>query len=150
MNLDQSKGNEMKYKLDDIEKKEAFKVPDGYFEELPLKIQQRVSNEKKTYGFNVPSWSLALAASLLLVVTFVFVLPGNEQSAEELLAEISQEEIVAYLDQIELDEYDIASAIGDDVNDLEFENTNILDAIDLEDQSIDDVLLEYDLGDEYL
>ncbi|WP_462249157.1 hypothetical protein [Ekhidna sp.] len=140
----------MKYKLDDIEKKEAFKVPDGYFEELPLKIQQRVSNEKKTYGFNVPSWSLALAASLLLVVTFVFVLPGNEQSAEELLAEISQEEIVAYLDQIELDEYDIASAIGDDVNDLEFENTNILDAIDLEDQSIDDVLLEYDLGDEYL
>ena len=140
----------MKHKLEDIEKKKSFKVPDGYFEELPLKIQQRVSEEKKSYGIKIPSWSLALAASLLLLVTFIFIVPENDATAEELLAEISQEEIVAYLDQIELDEYDIASAIGDEVNDLEFEDTSVLDGIDLEDQSIDDVLLEYDLADEYL
>ena len=140
----------MKYKLDDIDKKETLKVPEGYFEDLPMKIQQRISQEEKPQGFSVPSWSLALAASLLLIVTFVFILPEAEPSAEELLAEISQEEIVEYLDLLELDEYDIASAIGEDEEAFEFEDTNVLDGIDLEDQSIDDVLLEYDLADEYL
>ena len=140
----------MKYKLEDIDKKETFKVPEGYFEDLPMKIQQRISQEEKPQRFSIPSWSLALAASLLLIVTFVFILPGNEPSAEELLAEVSQEELVEYLDQLELDEYDIASAIGEDEEMFEFEDTNVLDGIDLEDQSIDDVLLEYDLADEYL
>ncbi len=140
----------MKYKLDDIDKKESFKVPEGYFEDLPLKIQQRISKEEKSHGIRVPGWSLALAASILLLVTFVFILPSNDASAEELLAQISQEEIVAYLDQIELDEFDIASAIGDEVNELDFNDTNVLDGVDLEDQSLDDVLIEYDLADEYL
>lgn len=140
----------MKYKLNDIDKKEMFKVPDGYFEDLPMKIQERLSLETKPQKFRIPSWSLALAASLLLLLTFVFILPNGDPTAEELLAEVSQDEIVAYLDQIELDEYDIASAIGDEADALEFEDTDVLDGLDLEDQSIDDVLLEYDLADEYL
>ena len=140
----------MKYKLDDIDKKEVFKVPKGYFEDLPLKIQQRISNESQPQKNGIPSWSLAMAASLLLLVTFVFILPENDPNVEDLLAEIPQEEIAAYLDQLDLDEYDIASAIGDEADEIEFEDTNVLDGIDLEDQALDDVLLEYDLADEYL
>lgn len=140
----------MKHKLDDIDKKEVFKVPDGYFEDLPMQIQKRITETPKRQTLRIPSWSLALAASILLLLTFVFIFPNNNPTAEELLAEISQDEIVAYLDLIDLDEYDIASAIGDEANELNFEDTNVLDGIDLEDQSIDDVLLEYDLEDEYL
>ncbi|MEP1032148.1 hypothetical protein [Ekhidna sp.] len=140
----------MKYKLNNIDKKEIFKVPDGYFESLPLKIQQRISSSSKPERNGIPSWSLALAASFLLLITFVFILPDNAPSPEQLLAEVSQDEIVAYLDQVELDEYDIATAFGDDADELNFEDTNVLDGIDLGDQAIDDVLLEYDLEDEYL
>lgn len=140
----------MKYKLDDIDKKESFKVPEGYFENLPMKIQQRIDTENKSSSIRIPAWSYALAASLLLVVTFVFILPGGTSTSNDLLAEVSEEEIIAYLEQFDLDEYDVASVIGDDLGSLEFEDANILDGIDLEDQSIDDVLLEYDLGDEYL
>ncbi|MEO9484930.1 MAG: hypothetical protein ABJG47_15830 [Ekhidna sp.] len=140
----------MKYKLDDIDKKEAFKVPEGYFEDLSLKIQTRIAKEQKPRSVKIPAWSLALAASVLLLVTFIFIIPESNPSTEELLAEISQEEIIAYLDQIDLDEYDIASAIGDEVNELEFEDTNVLDGIDIGDESIDNVLLEYELADEYL
>lgn len=140
----------MKHKLDDIDKKEVFKVPDGYFEDLPMQIQKRITETPKRQTLRIPSWSLALAASILLLLTFIFIFPNNNPTAEELLAEISQDEIVAYLDLIDLDEYDIASAIGDEANELNFEDTNVLDGIDLEDQSIDDVLLEYDLEDEYL
>ena len=140
----------MKYKLDDIDKKQVFKVPEDYFEDLPVKIQQRISNERKNQRSGVPAWSLAFTAAILLLATFIFIIPNGDPTAEDLLAEVSQEDIVAYLDQIDLDEYDIASAFAVEDNEWQFEETDMLEGIDLEDQSMDDVLLEYDLGDEYL
>lgn len=142
----------MKYKLDDIEKKELFKVPDRYFEDLPMKIQNRVGSEKQvTERQFIPVWSLALAACLALFITFVFVFNDNNgTSPEEMLAEISKDELVAYLGQMELDEYEIASAFDEDLEIFDTEDTNMLDGIDLGDEAIDDVLLEYDLEDEYL
>ena len=139
----------MKYKLNDIDKKEAFKVPDRYFEDLPMKIQQRISTKQEKQRSSIPAWSLAMAASVILIITFIFLIPDNK-SAEDLLAAIPQDELMAYLDQIELDEYDIASVMGEDANELDLENTNILDGIDLGDEEMDDVFLEYDLEDEYL
>ncbi|WP_424964179.1 hypothetical protein [Ekhidna sp.] len=141
----------MKHKLDDIDKKEVFKVPEGYFEGLPMRIQKRVDSEKPvTRQQFTPKWGLALAASIALVVTFVFVLYNNGPSPEDMLAEISQDELVAYLELMELDEYEIASAFDEDMEIFDKEDANILDGIDLEEDAIDDVLLEYDLEDEYL
>jgi len=141
----------MKYKLDDIDKKQGFKVPEGYFEDLPMKIQKRIEQEKPaTRRLTIPQWGLALAASLALVFTFVFVLPDDGPSAEDLLATISEEELIAYLDQDDFDEYEIASAFQDVPEVFEFENSDGLDGLDLEDQAIEDVLLEYDLGEDYL
>ncbi|WP_420578085.1 hypothetical protein [Ekhidna sp.] len=140
----------MKYKLDDIDRKKAFKTPDGYFDDLSLKIQKRVEEERNTsVRYAVPKWSLALAASLALIVTFFFISQNNGPSPEEMLAEVSQDELVAYLDHLDLDEYEIASAFNENVEIFD-EETNVLDGIDLEDQSIDDVLQEYDLEDEIL
>ena len=140
----------MKYKLDDIDRKKVFKAPDGYFENLPLKIQKRVEEERNTsVRYAVPKWSLALAASLALIITFFFISQNNRPSPEEMLAEVSQDELVAYLDHLDLDEYEIATAFDEDVEIFD-EETNVLDGIDLEDQSIDDVLQEYDLEDEIL
>ncbi|WP_425391744.1 hypothetical protein [Ekhidna sp.] len=142
----------MKYKLDDIDKKEVYKVPNGYFEDLPLKIQTRINKEKNAaIKRSIPSWSLALAASIILIITFIFILPtNNTSSAEEILASVPQGELLAYLDQIELDEYEIASTINDGDEIFEFEDPNVLEGIDINDESLDDVLLEYDLQDEYL
>lgn len=141
----------MKYKLDDIDKRQSFKVPDGYFEDLPLKIQQRISEKPKATSMALPSWSLAaVGAVIVFFIAYVFLMPENNPSASELLAEVSNEELVAYLDNIELDEYDIASAIEVGTDLFDFEDTNMLDGIELEDQAIDDVLIQYDLEDEYL
>ncbi|SNS79327.1 hypothetical protein SAMN05421640_1255 [Ekhidna lutea] len=140
----------MKYKLDDIDKNEVFKVPDGYFEDLPLKIQNRIQVEPPVSRSKRAVWSLAMAASMALIVTFVFINPGDDPTAEELLAEVSQDELIAYLDYVELDEYDIASTFEGEDGMFEFEDSNVLDGIDLDNQALDDVLLEYDLEDEYL
>lgn len=150
MIINASKKHEMKYKLDNIDRKKVFKAPDGYFEDLPLKIQKRVEEERNTsVRYAVPKWSLALAASLALIVTFFFISQNNGPSPEEMLAEVSQDELVAYLDHLDLDEYEIASAFNENVEIFD-EETNVLDGIDLEDQSIDDVLQKYDLEDEIL
>ncbi|MEO9873015.1 hypothetical protein [Ekhidna sp.] len=140
----------MKHSLDDIDKKKAFKVPEGYFEDLPLKIQQRISEETKPERFKIPSWSLAMAASMLVIISLIFLFPRDKNSAEILLAEIPQDELLAYLEQVEFDVYDIVSVLGDDISTLEIEETDMLDGIDMGDQTIDDVLLEYDLEDEFL
>lgn len=140
----------MKYKLDDIDKKQAFKVPEGYFEDLPMKIQQRITEEPKKQSSGTPVWALAMAASVVIAVAFVFLFQNNQPSTESLLADIPQEELIAYLDQLEVDEYDLANAMGDDADAVLLEDTNVLDGIDLGEDAIEDVLLEYDLEDEYL
>ena len=146
-----SKEYDMKYKLDDIEKKKVFDVPEGYFEDLPMKIQKRIESESTSkMAIAWPKWSVALAASLTLIAVFLFVIPSNDVNAEDLLASVTQEELIAYLDEIELEEFEIITALGDNPTVFDFEETEGLDDIDLEDQSIDDMLLEYDLEEELL
>jgi hypothetical protein len=140
----------MKHRLDDIDKKEQFKVPEGYFEDLPLRIQKRIQQESPIKRRRINAWSLAMAASLVIIITYVFFIPNNTPTPEELLAEVSHEELLAYLDEVEIDEYELVSAFGDNEEIFEFEDTNVLDGIDIDDQAIDDVLLQYDLEDEYL
>ncbi|MEQ9008235.1 MAG: hypothetical protein RLP12_10145 [Ekhidna sp.] len=140
----------MKYKLDDIDKQEQFKVPDGYFEDLPMRIQKRIQVETPVSRSKRTAWSLAMAVSLLFIIAYVFIIPDGDPTAEELLAEVSQDELIAYLDVVELDEYELASAFEGDDEIFDFEDTNVLDGIDMDDQAIDDVLLEYDLEYEYL
>ena len=141
----------MKHRLDDIDKKIDFKVPDGYFEELPLKIQQRIQEEnKEARTFILPSWSYAMAAAVLLIITFVFLFQDTAPTAESLLAEVPEEALIAYLEEIEIDEYDLASTLPEDTENLEFEEIDLLNNLDLENESYDDILLEYNLEDESL
>ena len=140
----------MKRKIEDIDKKQVFNTPEGYFEDLPMRIQARIESEKpQAVSKRLPKWSLALA-SVALLLTFVFVLYDSGTSEQDLLAGISQEELVAYLDQIELDEYEIASTFESDLDALNLDETSVLDGIDMENEALEDVLLEYDLGDEFL
>ena len=146
-----SKEYDMKYKLDDIEKKKVFDVPEGYFEDLPMKIQKRIESESTSkMAIAWPKWGVALAASLTLIAVFLFVIPSNDVNAEDLLASVTQEELIAYLDEIELEEFEIITALGDNPSVFDFAETEGLDDIDLEDQSIDDMLLDYDLEEELL
>ena len=141
----------MKHRIDDMDKKIDFKVPDGYFENLPLKIQQRIEIEKKeAKTFTLPTWSYALAASALLIMAFVILFQNPSPSAEKLLAEVSEEALIAYLDDIEIDEYDLVSALPDHAEDLPFNEIDMLQNLDLGDESMDDILLEFNIEEETL
>lgn len=139
----------MKHKLKDIDKRKAFEVPEGYFEDLPLKIQSRISTkEKSKYQIRLPNWSLALAASVILIVTSIFLFSDTPTSAEDLLAKIPQEELIAYLDEIELDEYELADAFPEETNSLEFDDVKMLEDLDMSDESLNELLNEFNLENE--
>ena len=142
-------------KLEDIEKKEVFKVPEEYFDDLPLRIQKRIEAEKPKpvigLNFNVSFKVLApVAASLLIVLYFIlFSDPSGLKSSnyEAMLDEVSTEELVSFL---EVNDFDAEAFIEDfdfstqdiDISDIE---QNWIDDTELDDAMLDELILELDL-----
>ena len=138
-------------KLDDIEKKsQPFAVPDGYFEDLPMKIQSRISEEKKESWIKMPVLKLAFAAAAMLAIITTTVFLNQNVTPDDLLADIPEEDLLAYIDLLQIEEGDILAAFEGSVESIDFFDTDGLDEIDLGNESLDDLLIEYDLSDEYL
>jgi hypothetical protein len=134
-------------KLDDIPKKNVFNTPEGYFDKLPGIIQSRIA-EKQPERSSAGAFALVLryavpVLAIGVVLFFVFRQSNSMTSPEELLANVSTEELTTYLvdseftteellDIVELDDLDI-DALNDEVLSQDFDN---------------DVLQEY--ADEFL
>ena len=96
----------MMKKLDEIPKKNIFKVPEGYFEKLPTVIQSRVAGEAHaTAGW---SWGLTLKLALPVVVFALagifWLRSGPERPPVDVTAElaaIAPEDLQRYIDQTE-------------------------------------------------
>jgi hypothetical protein len=90
-------------KLDDIPKKNIFEVPDDYFDRLPMKIQARLETPDQTRY--IPVWNLAVRYALPIVIVglvLVYFLRPNAHQTEELLASISNEHLIAYLNETDI------------------------------------------------
>jgi hypothetical protein len=130
-------------KLDDIPKKEVFKVPEGYFENLPSIIQSRLAGQKKEKTF-FPGFSLALRYAmpvvLLGVIAYIWLGPKAEQkSAESILATIETKDLVAYLNETDLTTEELLEAVQLDVSDLD-EIEGEIYGEDLTDQNFEEIL----------
>lgn len=137
-------------KLDDIEKNtRPFEVPEGYFDDLPMKIQSRIETKKKTNWVRTPTFRLALSAATMFLIVLGVVFFNQSTTPEDMLADIPEEELLAYINMTELDEADILAAFQGSIESIEFEDS-AFDDLNLEDESLDDLLLEYDLTDDYL
>jgi hypothetical protein len=134
-------------KLTDIPKKDIFQAPDGYFDSLQAKIDERVKGKRpegRIIGLPVSRIkyiSLAVAASIALLIIF---LPARQSdpdspSAADLISEISDEEALAFLrvSEVEIDDIlglaepelwndAIEDAVPDTTNDLDNTDADIL------------------------
>lgn len=88
-------------RLEDIPKKSIFRVPEGYFDQLPTTIQSRIAERRSTSTRFAVSFSLkyALPVVALVVVGIFWLRP--ERSLEEKLDEIDTEQIALYLENTE-------------------------------------------------
>ena len=132
-------------KLEDIPKKEVFKVPEGYFENLPSIIQSRVAGQKKENAF-FPGFSLALRYALPVVVLgvigYFWLGPETQQtSAESILATIETEDLVAYLNETDLTTEELLESVELDANDVD-ELEGEIYGDDLTDENFEEILDE--------
>ena len=138
----------MKLNLEDIDKKNIHKVPNGYFDKLPGIIQSRAVERKKSQ-----KWQWALPVLKVTVPTFVvlfiaayfifFKNPASGVSANELLTQVETEDLVAYLASSDITTDEILESL--DLDEIEFE-FGIESSLLLEDSDLE--MLE-DIADDY-
>ncbi len=129
-------------KLEDIPKKNIFEVPEGYFEKLPGIIQARVVKPEP-----VRIWvtSLKYALPVLAIMAFgIFWFSGNsEKSFDEQLAGIQTEQLIAYLNDADLQIDDLSETVGWNEFDLmELEN-KVYATFEITDDDLDLLLDEF-------
>ena len=118
-------------------RQQPFTVPDGYFDQLPSRVQARVTHRSKP-AFSI-SWSwqrtaASLAGAGLIAVLVWQTLPQRQESlGREALTGVSNEMIVAYLDDQGIDANELAdsqqqhSSLGSDTTAIQYLNVKPAD-----------------------
>lgn len=139
-----------KFDLDNIDKvNPPFEVPDRYFDALESKIQAEIDQKR---GYNRPtaiSWKWGLIPAMAVVILMIlFPVFKNQQqeTADQLVAELSSDDILTYLEQTDITEYDIAT-LTSQPEELLPESENIIEDIELSEDDFEGLLDQYDLND---
>ncbi|MCZ8355828.1 MAG: hypothetical protein O9340_13895 [Cyclobacteriaceae bacterium] len=123
-------------KLDSIPKKDFLQAPDGYFDSLSHRINKRLEKpEAKVLWFHQPAFRIAIASVVIAVFGWVWSQNNQVENAENLLASIETEDLIAYL----AEEENLDNLISDE----EISNEDV-QAIEAEvfEQTLDDSLLK--------
>ncbi len=129
-------------KLDELSKENIFKVPDGYFEELPGILQARVAKPQPKVWF-APSWKFAMPVVAIIIALTVWLAYRERTSVEDQLNEIQTEQLMAYLDESDLSDFnnEEVSLSEDELNELE---ENVLSSMEPFYITVEDLSVEPD------
>ncbi|MCB0497654.1 MAG: hypothetical protein KDC79_16035 [Cyclobacteriaceae bacterium] len=141
------------FKLEEISKKEVFSVPDGYFDKLPTIIQTRAIESTKKKAVFTPMGVLRLAMPVILVVLisgyvgFKYLNSSERKDAkiEKMIAGVSTEELVNYLDNSDITSDEILEVVSFDGESLE-DFTPGID--DLSNKDLELLINDMDFGNE--
>jgi hypothetical protein len=134
--------NKNPFRLDELPpehplRQQPFTVPDGYFDQLPTRVQARMMRRSKP-AFSI-SWSwqrtaASLAGASLIAVLIWQTLPQRQESlGSEALTGVSPEVIAAYLDDQGVDANELADSqqlhqsLGSDTTAIQYLNVNPAD-----------------------
>ena len=130
--------------LNKLDRNQPFKAPDRYFEELPSVIQSKaIESNRKAETWKLPIIKWAAVPAIIVAVLIFLILPKNEnKNAEQILSEVSTEELVAYLESSEMSTAELLDLINEP-NSL-FDETDILSE-DLTDDDFNQLIDIYDV-----
>lgn len=143
-------------KLEDINKKNIYTVPDKYFDQLPARIQSRV-NEEKPVSWLRWDWTLTyklvapVAAMLLLIFYFGQRPDSGFQNAEAILAEVNTEDLIAYLETTDITTEEIVESL--DLYDMDldlYQEESIIEDLQIEHEELDDLYDAFGLDENML
>ncbi len=133
----------MKYRLEDINKRQVFtKPPDGYFDKLPGIIQAQTANKPsvKPLLYWVRALKLVPAvAAIVLIVLYSGLLNYDESVSglDEVLSEVASEDIIKYLENLELTNEEILEEVDLMALSWEFEDMedSLIENLDIKDET---------------
>ncbi len=105
-------------KLEDMPRENIFKVPEGYFEKLPMEIQARVAKPEPKVWF-APPFKFALPLAAIAIAATVWFSYQQGGSIEDQLNEIQTEQLIAYLGDSDLHNEALTEEITWSETDLE-------------------------------
>jgi len=148
-----------KFKLEDIDRKRVLvDPPEGYFDRLPGVIQAKTAHKSsRSAGKSVWIWTLRLvpaAAVLILIALYSGVLSFQtaEPDFEQMLAEVSAEEIIRYLEESDLSSEEILQEVDLNALSMEFEESDdvLMEALDIEDETLLELYEDFQIQDSVL
>lgn len=141
-------------KPEEMEKRNIFKVPDRYFENLPMAIQARLARKKRWWETPVFIGTLkyAIPAFLILIIAFFAIRkPAVIESPDSLIAEVSTQDLIYFLEDSDITVEEILSNLN--LQEIEFElrpeDSGILE-LELDSGDLQEFYEEYELLNEYI
>lgn len=147
----------MKKKIDieSLERENIHQAPDGYFDELPLKIQSRINEQQEAPSPIFISrmqvvWSMTAVIAIFLIGWFLYP-QDNNPSPEQLLASIDSEDLIEYLYEEDISTDEILAAVNDEylLDGLETLEMEMIDG-DLSNEDLESIYSELDYSTEIM
>ncbi len=145
-----------KFRLEDLEKRQVFnKPPAGYFDRLPGIIQAKTAHQAgKTGRWASWVWALRLApvAAMLVIIALysgMFQQQLDDPGFEEILSQVTSEEIILYLEELDISNDEILEEVDLKALSLELEQMHdpLMDNLEIQDESLIQLYEDFDLQD---
>ncbi len=145
------------FRLDNLEKKNIYQVPNGYFDDLPGIIQSKVVKKAPFYTTNIfkvtTRYALpAICLVLLVVYAGLFRTQSEIENYDSLLSSVSDEELLAYLNESDISVEEIIESVGEEEIALGFDSdaASLIEELTIDDENLDELIEEFeDLTDYY-
>ncbi len=151
-----------KIRLEDLKKRQVLsEPPEGYFDRLPGIIQSKTAHKAKTgrKAARQVYWIRALklvpvAALLVIIALYSGIFTANDVNPdfEELLSQVSTEEIVLYLEELDISNEEILEGVDIKALSMELENVDdpLMENLEIEDETLIELYEDFDLQDSLL
>ena len=133
--------------LDKLHKKQLYSVPDGYFDELPGIIQNRITAIPVREQTSSLAWTpavkfaLPVLALVMMILYFAIRIDRQQFDVEARIAEIPTEELINYLAESDISTDELLSLI--DIEELDVDGMIDEEAELFSDDELDYILEEY-------
>ena len=125
--------------IENLRKENIFKVPENYFNDLPMRIQAQTSGKTKVVPLISWSmkrtWASIAACSVIGILGYFTLMPQQDSLGSESLAGVQNQEIINYLIQENINQADVAEQI-DNTKTLKFQDSELLDNLKVTDKEI--------------
>ena len=142
-------------KLDDIHKDNIFKVPENYFGDFPGRLEKRIAEDRKITRIvpirKIVNWAAA-AVILLFGLYGITRLGDHSLTVDQMLSDIPTEELIDYLVDSDISTEELLENLDISIianNDYPVSD-DLISTDPIDEETIDNLLDEYEIENEYM